>query len=224
MNDDILSRIAGRLTGITKEDLTTAESQIAGELIQAGYLVFDDTDVLKPSRPNGLPILCERANTLLVNDGGDMVAWLTLDGDTRVEVAWNPDNYPALNVTFKTLTDDQLVEHINTNLKGWSVRKGNLDGLKIDGHSEIGDPEMQVPEPSGQMQAFLTYCQDSGEPMTLKTAKSSLQKMPDDVLVKIMGVGTVEENVPDLVLAEELDDLILDYGENADFTNWLENE
>jgi hypothetical protein len=46
--NDILSRIAGRLTGIEKEDLTTAESQIADELIREGYLVFDDTDVLKP--------------------------------------------------------------------------------------------------------------------------------------------------------------------------------
>ena len=47
--NDILSRVAGRLTGIEKEDLTTAESQIAGILIREGYLVFDDTDVLKSS-------------------------------------------------------------------------------------------------------------------------------------------------------------------------------
>jgi hypothetical protein len=167
--------------------------------------------------PNGLPThaLCERANTLLVNDGGDMVAWLTIDGDTRVEVTWNPDNYPALNVTFTTLTEDQLVEHINTNLKGWSVRKSNLDGLKIDGHSEIGDPEMQTPEITGHIQSFLqneaNKCRESGEPTTLKTAMDNLRQMPDDVLNEITGNA----------MAEELDDLILDYGENADFTHWL---
>ena len=138
---DILSRIAGRLTDIAKDDLTTAESQIASELVSEGYLA-DDTDVFKVSKPHvSTHVLCERGNTLLVN-ADDMVGWLTLDGDTRIEVAWNPNNHPGLKVTFKTLTDAQLVQHINSNLKGWVVLKGNLDGLKIDGHSEISDPDM----------------------------------------------------------------------------------
>jgi len=45
--DETLIRIAGRLTDIAREDLTTAELQIADELIAAGYLVFSDTDILK---------------------------------------------------------------------------------------------------------------------------------------------------------------------------------
>jgi hypothetical protein len=72
---------------------------------------------------------CERGNTMLVQeDGPNMVAWLTVEGDTRLEVEYSPDNYPALNVRLCSLTDRELSVHITDNLlpNGWTVQKWNL--------------------------------------------------------------------------------------------------
>lgn len=75
---------------------------------------------------------CERGNTMLSTGEGNMVAWLTIDGDTRLEVSYAPDNYPSLNVRTCTLTDTQLAEHINTKLKGWAANKCNCPGVNLD--------------------------------------------------------------------------------------------
>jgi hypothetical protein len=76
--------------------------------------------------------LSERGNILLTGDDGNMVAWLTLEGDRRLEVTFNPGNYPALNVGVVTLTDEQLAAHINGNLGGWHVRKCNIEGVNVE--------------------------------------------------------------------------------------------
>lgn len=74
--------------------------------------------------------LCERGGTLLVTEDGSMVAWLPV-GDKFLEVTYNPDNYPALNVVPTDLTEAQIVKHINDNLVGWYVRKCNLEGVRV---------------------------------------------------------------------------------------------
>jgi len=84
--------------------------------------------------------LCERGNTLLT-DYENMVAWLDLEGDTRLEVAYNPGNYPALNVQTITITDEDLAKHINENLQYWLVCKCHIDGVNIDANGEVASGE-----------------------------------------------------------------------------------
>lgn len=83
--------------------------------------------------------LCERGNTLLEMDGS-MVAWLDLVDDQRLEVSWCPNNYPALNVSVVSLTDEQLASHINSKCRGWIIRKCNVEGVNVDG-DYVADPD-----------------------------------------------------------------------------------
>lgn len=48
----LLKKIAGRLTGMNKEDLTTAEKQIANLLITQGLLAFDENGDLEEVETN----------------------------------------------------------------------------------------------------------------------------------------------------------------------------
>jgi phage-related protein len=75
--------------------------------------------------------LNDRGNTLLVRNES-MVGWLEVKRNVYLEVAWNPDNYPALNVTMIERTPEEIVEHINKNLTGWFVRKANFNGIRRD--------------------------------------------------------------------------------------------
>lgn len=75
--------------------------------------------------------LSEHGNTLLVNND-QMVAWLTIDGDSRLEVSWHPGNNPALKVVPLVTTDEELVQFINSKMQGWFVQESPLDGLEID--------------------------------------------------------------------------------------------
>jgi len=73
---------------------------------------------------------CERGNTALIcPDSGNLIAWLGLSEDLRLEVSWAPGNYPGLNVVVKEITDVELAQHINTKLGGWHVRKVNINGV-----------------------------------------------------------------------------------------------
>ena len=81
--------------------------------------------------------LTERGNTLLVTEDGDsFVAWLDIGSPGiafhRLEVSWNPDNYPSLNVSAGEMTDKKLAKHINENCKGWIIRKCNVEGVKTE--------------------------------------------------------------------------------------------
>jgi hypothetical protein len=71
--------------------------------------------------------LTERGGTMLTSEE-NIIAWLPIQDDVRLEVSYNPSNYPCLNVMTVTLTDQQLVDHINNNLEGWYIQKNNLDG------------------------------------------------------------------------------------------------
>jgi len=91
--------------------------------------------------------LCERGNTLLVNDDGAMIAWLDLPGEdkgSRLEVAYTPENYPCLRVTTVMLDDRLLAEHIESRLVGWTVMKLNLglsEPLRLDKYHKVVDSE-----------------------------------------------------------------------------------
>jgi hypothetical protein len=94
---------------------------------------------------------CERGNTLLETGEGNMVAWLDLEGNHRLQVSWCPDNYPALNVSVIELTDEQLAAHINDKCGGWLIRKCNIDGVNdengsVAGKDEDGDDDDVCPQ------------------------------------------------------------------------------
>ena len=80
--------------------------------------------------------LNERGGTLLVDEEGNMVAWLPV-GDKFLEITYNEDNYPALNVGPAGGTADEIVAHINKNLGGWYVRKCNLEGINMTNDNEV---------------------------------------------------------------------------------------
>ena len=73
----------------------------------------------------------ERGNTLLSSGEGNFVAWLDLPCDYKLEVAWCPDNYPALTVRVVDLGDEDLASYINANLGGWLVHKCNVSGVDV---------------------------------------------------------------------------------------------
>ena len=85
--------------------------------------------------------LCERGNTLLTGDDDQFVAWLTLEGNKRLEVAYTPGNYPALNVRATEIVDEVLAAHIHAHCVGWLARKCNVKGVKLDDHGRIQDTE-----------------------------------------------------------------------------------
>lgn len=74
---------------------------------------------------------CERGNTLLTDDEGNMVAWITLDGELRMQVSWCPDDYPALRLSLVKLDDERLAAHINERCRGWLIRKCNVEGINM---------------------------------------------------------------------------------------------
>ena len=77
-------------------------------------------------------VVCERGNTLLSSGEGNIIAWLDLPGEEyRLEVTFNPDNYPALNVRVAELGDAELADHINSELGGWLVHKCNVSGVRV---------------------------------------------------------------------------------------------
>jgi hypothetical protein len=79
---------------------------------------------------------CERGNTLLRDGDGQFVAWLRVDGDLRLEIAYSPDNYPKLNAAIRKLSDEQLAVHVNL-LGGWIVDKCNCPGVNINDDGRI---------------------------------------------------------------------------------------
>ena len=66
---------------------------------------------------------------MLVSEN-NIIAWLnTGEKDQRLEVSYSPDSYPSLGVSTVTLTDEKLAENINTERKGWTVVRCNIDGV-----------------------------------------------------------------------------------------------
>jgi hypothetical protein len=75
----------------------------------------------------------EKGNTWLSDDDGNHVAWLKV-GERMVEISVTPGNSPGLWA--RLLPEDEnpetIAKHINRNLQGWTVRRCNLEGVRID--------------------------------------------------------------------------------------------
>jgi hypothetical protein len=75
----------------------------------------------------------EKGNTWLCDDDGNHVAWLKMEGRI-LEVSITPDNNPGLYARLLSpdeCSENKLAEHINKNLKGWLVRRSNIEGIKV---------------------------------------------------------------------------------------------
>jgi hypothetical protein len=86
----------------------------------------------------------ERGNVALSGVDFDVnceVLWVIDDGKAVLEVTFNSGNYPAWQITSCNITSEDLAKHINKNLQGWYVRKGNIDGLNIDDDGTITEDE-----------------------------------------------------------------------------------
>ena len=82
----------------------------------------------------------EKGNTWLCDDDGNHVAWIRV-GDHFIEVSVTPDNSPGLWVRVWGDTGEKaergIVKHINKSLKGWTVRRCNLEGVGIDSEGMV---------------------------------------------------------------------------------------
>lgn len=102
------------------------------------------TESMKPLRALLNVAECERGNILITHEEEFYLnAWLRLDGkDQWLQVSYRSDNYPALNVSTVTVTEEELAAHIRKEFGGglWYVRKMNIKGVQIDDHNHvIGD-------------------------------------------------------------------------------------
>ena len=77
---------------------------------------------------------CERGNVLLeTSDGSDFQAYLRGDEENEwLEISYREENYPSLNVALRSMTDEELAEHITLTFVGWYARKMNLAGVECD--------------------------------------------------------------------------------------------
>ena len=76
----------------------------------------------------------ERGNTWLSDDDGNHVAWLK-SGSRFIEVSVTPGNTPGLWVRLlgeEESSERKIANHINKHLKGWTVRRCNIEGVKLD--------------------------------------------------------------------------------------------
>lgn len=77
-------------------------------------------------------IVSEKGNTWLCDDDGNHVAWLKM-GDRLVEFSVTPGNSPGLWARLLPAEEgpESVAKHINKNLKGWTVRRCNLEGVDV---------------------------------------------------------------------------------------------
>jgi hypothetical protein len=81
----------------------------------------------------------ERGNTAFADDGGKAVIFKKMPTEDEsvsiyLQAAHTPGNYPSWEVGFLTISEAELVKHIQDNLSGWLVMKYNLDiEIEMDG-------------------------------------------------------------------------------------------
>ena len=77
----------------------------------------------------------EKGNILLVHEEEFYFnAWIQLEKDIWLEIAYRHHNYPALTVQTTKTTDKALAEHINKEFSNglWVVRKANIEWIDLN--------------------------------------------------------------------------------------------
>ena len=90
--------------------------------------------------------VCERGNILLIHDEENwMNGWMRLAPKLWLQVSYRPCNYPALNISAASVSDEELAAHITKEFGNglWFASKLNLDGVELssDGHILGGDED-----------------------------------------------------------------------------------
>lgn len=126
------------------EQFTEGETQFDDPAMKEWYRISAATADLREA---GEPSInaSERGNILLAHDEEFYLnAWIRLPDSQWLQIAYRSDNYPALEISTITSTDEALAAHINKEFGGglWSVRKLNIEGVKVslDNHI-IGDDD-----------------------------------------------------------------------------------
>lgn len=71
----------------------------------------------------------EKGNTWLSDDDGNHVAWLKV-GDRMLEISVTPGNSPGFWA--RVVGEENIADHINKNLQGWTVHRCNIDGVSVE--------------------------------------------------------------------------------------------
>lgn len=69
-------------------------------------------------------------------------AWIRVAGDDRwLQISIRPCNYPALDVSTVTITDEDLAKHIREQFGGglWIALKMNIEGVEVADGFVVGD-------------------------------------------------------------------------------------
>lgn len=77
--------------------------------------------------------VCERGNYAFHNEEGSAVLFAQVDDRYWLQVAYTPMNYPAWEVSKFQGAEENLVNHINENLGGWTIDKTQCDLNESDG-------------------------------------------------------------------------------------------
>lgn len=80
-------------------------------------------------------LVSEKGNTWLSDDDGNHVAWFRISHGRFLEVSVTPGNSPGFYLralTEEESREESIAGHINVNLKGWTLRRRNINGIKVD--------------------------------------------------------------------------------------------
>lgn len=126
------------------EQFTEGETQFDDPAMKEWHRISAATADLREAGEPGINA-SERGNILLAHDEEFYLnAWIRLPDSQWLQIAYRSDNYPALEISTITSTDEALAAHINKEFGGglWSVRKLNIEGVKVslDNHI-IGDDD-----------------------------------------------------------------------------------
>lgn len=77
----------------------------------------------------------ERGNNAFIRDDLEEIQFFSkVDDEHYFKFSFNANNYPQFDCGIVKLTDDQLREHIKTELDGWASIKCQLSDIKMIGN------------------------------------------------------------------------------------------
>ncbi|MCG9579817.1 hypothetical protein L1D14_26810 [Vibrio tubiashii] len=80
------------------------------------------------------------ANLFVSSEGTNMCFFKKLGDGIYFQFGFTPENYPSIESGVIEITEEQLIEHIQTNCSGWFARKCSLD-VMLDSCSYVLDAE-----------------------------------------------------------------------------------
>lgn len=78
----------------------------------------------------------ERGSNLFTSEGGAFAMYKKLGTSTYFQFTFTPTNSPSVQAGTIEMSEEKLVEHIQTNLWGWHARKCHLD-VELDNNGYV---------------------------------------------------------------------------------------